>query len=128
LSLMGEDLPALMNLYAEDAVVEFPYAFDIPRRLVGKKAIHSYLKDTLAQMQDLRFTNIRVYSTTDPNILLAEVQGEAIIAATGLPYQQEHVIRLEARDGREYWNPMMTIEGWADTQDWLQTLDTDDAA
>ncbi len=34
-------------------------------------------------MQDLTFTNVRKYPTTDLNILWAEFQGEAIIAATG---------------------------------------------
>jgi uncharacterized protein len=132
LSLMVKDAQALVDLYAEDAVVEFPYAFDTPRRLEGKKAIYNYFKDTLAQMQNLRFTNIQVYPTIDPNVLWAEVQGEAIIAATGLPYQQEYAMRLEVRNGqivyyREYWNPMIAIEGWANTQDWLQALTTENA-
>jgi uncharacterized protein len=131
LSLMVEDIQGLMKLYTDDAVVEFPYAFDTPRRLEGKTAIYSYLKDVLAQMQDLRFTNVRVYPTIDPNVLLAEVQGEAVIATTGLPYQQEYVIRPETRNGqivhyREYWNPMITIEGWANTQDWHQSINTED--
>jgi uncharacterized protein len=133
LSLMVKDVQALMDLYAEDAVIEFPYAFDTPRRLEGKKAIYNYLKDALAQMQDLRFTNIRVYPTTNPNTLWAEVQGEAVITATGFPYQQEYVMQLEMRNGqivhyREYWNPMIVIEGWANTQDWRQSLNTEDAA
>lgn len=120
LSLMVKDVQALMNLYAEDAVVEYPYAFDTPRRLEGKKAIYNYLKDALAQMQDLKFTNVRIYPTTDPNVLLAEVQGEAVIAATGLSYQQEYVIRLETKNGqiahyREYWNPKIVSERWANT-------------
>jgi ketosteroid isomerase-like protein len=133
LSLMTQDVQALIDLYVEDAVVEFPYAFDTPRRLEGKKAIYNYLKDALAQMQNLRFINIHVYPTTDPNILWAEVQGEAVIAATGLPYQQEYVMRLETRNGqiahyREYWNPTIVIEEWANTQDWLQALNVEDAA
>jgi uncharacterized protein len=122
LSLMVRDLQALMNLYAEDAIVEFPYAFNTPRRLEGKTAIYNYLKDALAQMQDLKFTNIRIYSTIDPNVLWAEVQGEAVMADTGLLYQQEYVMRLETKEGqiahyREYWNPMIVMEGWANTRD-----------
>jgi uncharacterized protein len=133
LSLMTQDLHALMKLYAEDAVVEFPYAFDMPRQLEGKKAIYAYFKNALAQMQNLRFTNIQVYPTSDPNVLWAEVEGEAIVAATGLPYQQAYAMRLEVRNGqivhyREYWNPMIAIEGWANTEDWLQDFTTEDVA
>jgi uncharacterized protein len=81
----------------------------------------------------LRFTNIQVYPTIDPNILWAEIQGEAIVTATGLPYQQKYAMRLKVRNGqivhyREYWNPMIEIEGWANTQNWLQALTTEDAA
>jgi uncharacterized protein len=53
-SLMVKDIQAWIDLYAEDAVVEFPYAFDTPRRLEGKKAIYNYFKDALTQMQNLR--------------------------------------------------------------------------
>jgi uncharacterized protein len=128
LSLMVKDVRALMNLYAEDAVVEFPYAFNTSRRLEGKKAIYNYLQDALAQMQNLKFTNIRVYPTTNPDVLWAEVHGEAVIAATGHFYEQDYVIQMETREGkiihyREYWNPMIASKGWANTQDWLQPLD-----
>jgi uncharacterized protein len=120
LSLIVKDVQALMNLYAEDAVVEYPYAFDTPKRLEGKEVIYNYLKNAVAKLQDLRFTNIRAYPTTDSNILWAEVQGEAVIAATGLPYQQEYVMRLEIRNGlivhyREYWNPRIVSERWTNT-------------
>ncbi|MBW4579101.1 MAG: nuclear transport factor 2 family protein [Tildeniella nuda ZEHNDER 1965/U140] len=120
LSLIVKDVQALMNLYTEDAVVEYPYAFDTPKRLEGKEVIYNYLKNAVAKLQDLRFTNIRVYPTTDSNILWAEVQGEAVIAATGIPYQQEYVMRLETRNGlivhyREYWNPRIVSERWANT-------------
>jgi uncharacterized protein len=131
LSLMVKDVQALINLYAEDAIVEFPYAFDTPRQLEGKKAIYSYMKNALKQMENLKFTNIRVYPTTNPNVLWAEVHGEAVIAATGHAYEQDYVMRMETRAGkivhyREYWNPTIAIEGWANTQDWLQPLDAGD--
>jgi ketosteroid isomerase-like protein len=129
---LGKDVQALIDLCAEDAVVEFPYASGTPGRLEGKEAIYNYIKDALAQMQDLMFTNIRVYPTTNLNILWAEVHGEAVIVSTGRHYQQDYVMRLETREGkiihyREYWNPMLLIEAWGSTQDLHQSLNAEDA-
>jgi ketosteroid isomerase-like protein len=61
LALIGKDIQAWVDLFAEDAVVEFPYtsALSSPERLQGKSAIYNYMKDVLAQMQNLIFTNIR---------------------------------------------------------------------
>lgn len=132
LELIVKDVQALIDLCAEDAVVEFPYAFDTPRRVEGKKAIYNYMQNALAPMQNLKFTNIRVYPTTNPDLLWAEVHGEATIAATGQLYEQDYVIRMETREGKivhycEYWNPMLTIEGWASLKDWHPLPDVEDA-
>jgi len=72
-------------------------------------------------MQDLVFTNVREYQTSNPNVLLAEVHGEADILATGRHYQQDYVMRLETKDGkivhyREYWNPVPVIDAMGDTE------------
>lgn len=132
LSLMSKASQTWVDLLAEDAVVEFPYASNTPKRLEGKEAIYNYIKDALVQMQDLMFTNIRVYPTTNPNILWAEFRGEAIIVPTDRHYQQDYVIRLETREGkiihyREYWNPMSVIEAWGGTQNLPQSFNTDSA-
>jgi hypothetical protein len=131
LGLIVKDVQALIDLCAEDAVAEFPYAFDTPRRVEGKTAIYNYMKDALAQMQNLKFTNVRVYPTTT-NLLWAEVHGEATVAATGQLYEQDYVIRMETKEGKivhycEYWNPMLTIEGWASLKDWNQRPEIEDA-
>ena len=104
--------------------MEFPYASALgtPERLEGKSAIDSYMKDAIAQMQNLLFTNVRAYQTSNPNVLLAEVHGEALMVATGRQYQQDYVMRLETKDGkivhyREYWNPSAVLETWSNTQE-----------
>jgi len=123
LALIGKDTEAWINLFAEDAVVEFPYAaaLNAPERFEGKSAIYNHMKKMVAQMQDLVFTNVREYQTSNPNVLLAEVHGEADILATGRHYQQDYVMRLETKDGkivhyREYWNPVPVIDAMGDTE------------
>jgi ketosteroid isomerase-like protein len=129
LALIDEDIPAWVDLFAEDAIVEFPYASAVgsPERLEGKAAIYNYMKDVPAQMQNLIFTNIREYQRSNPNVLFAEVHGEALIVATGRHYQQDYVMRLETQEGkiihyREYWNPIPALEAWGGTQTLRQSL------
>ncbi len=117
LALIGTDVEAWSNLLAEDAIVEFPYASALgsPSRLEGKLAIYSYMKNAVAQLQNWVFTDVREYQTLIQNVLFAEFHGEAVFVATGQPYQQDYVVRLETKDGkiihyREYWNPVPILE------------------
>jgi uncharacterized protein len=117
LALIGTDVQAWSNLLAEGAVVEFPYASALgsPSRLEGKLAIYNYMKNAVAQLQNWVFTDVREYHTVIPNVLFAEFHGEAVSVATGQPYQQDYVVRLETKAGkivhyREYWNPVPILE------------------
>jgi uncharacterized protein len=129
LALIATDIQAWADLLAEDAIVEFPYASSLgsPERLEGKLAIYDYMKNAIARMQNLTFTNIRKYQTLNPDVLFAEVHGEAMMIATGRHYQQDYVMRLEIKAGkifcyREYWNPSAVLDTWSDTH---QAIDTE---
>ena len=117
LALIGTDVEAWSDLLAEDAVVEFPYATALvaPSRFEGKPAIYDYMKNAVTQLQNWVFTDIRKYQTPIATVLLAEFHGEAVFVATGQPYQQDYVVRLETNNGkiihyREYWNPAPILE------------------
>ena len=73
------------------------------------------MKNAVAQLQNWVFTDVREYQTLIPNVLFAEFHGEAVFVATGQPYQQDYVVRLETKNGkiihyREYWNPAPILE------------------
>jgi uncharacterized protein len=113
LALIGTDIQAWSDLLAEDAIVEFPYAYalGLPSRLEGKLAIYDHMKNVVAQLQNWIFTDVRECQTLIPNVLFAEFHGEAVFVATGQPYQQDYVVRLETKHEkiihyREYWNPV----------------------
>lgn len=117
LALIGTDIQAWSDLLAEDAVVEFPYASALgsPSRSKGKPAIYDHMKNAVTQLQNWVFTDVREYQTLIPNVLFAEFHGEAVFVATGQPYQQDYVVRLETKHGkiihyREYWNPVPILE------------------
>lgn len=110
------------ELWADDAVVEFPYAPpSLVARVEGKEAIFKYYKDTPNQFTEWKFTISRFYETPNPNIVLIEWHGTAKIAGTGRLYDQIYIGYLQMRDGKifhykEYWNPIIVLEAFGDTQ------------
>ncbi|SEU22227.1 nuclear transport factor 2 family protein [Stigmatella erecta] len=123
LALVTKDMPAWLELFAENAVIEFPYAPSVgtPARLEGKAAITAYALGVPSAMRDFVFSNLRLFPTHEPHVLFAEVHGEATISHTGLRYVQDYVMRLET-DGeriihyREYWNPVPVIQAFGGLQ------------
>lgn len=121
LALVTHDTDRWLELFADDAVVEFPYAPSIGRapRLEGKAAIAEYFRSASREFVALTFRDVRVYCTTDADadVVLAEAHGTARIASTGKIYEQDYVIVLNAKDGRvtryrEYWNVIPALEAF----------------
>ncbi|KFA88014.1 nuclear transport factor 2 family protein [Archangium violaceum] len=123
LELIPSDIGRWLELFTDDAVVEFPYAagLGLPERLEGREAIRQYFMDTPKHFLGLTFTNVRRYPTTEPDVALAEAHGSATIAATGSTYEQDYVMLVKARNGRislyrEYWNPVPGIRAFGGEQ------------
>ena len=123
LALIGTDIEHWLELFAEDAVVEFPYArpLGLPERLEGREAIRRYFADTPKHFQGLVFTNVRRYRTTDPDVAFAEAHGSATVAVTGSGYEQDYIMRVQTREGRislyrEYWNPIPGLKAFGGEQ------------
>ncbi|WP_224369006.1 nuclear transport factor 2 family protein [Hyalangium versicolor] len=119
LELIGTDIERWLELFAEDAVVEFPYAgsLGVPSRLEGLEAIRRYFVETPKHFRGLVFSNIRRYLTTDPEVAFGEVHGSATIASTGRRYEQDYIMMVKARDGRisfyrEYWDPLLGLKAF----------------
>ncbi|WP_438027204.1 nuclear transport factor 2 family protein [Sorangium sp. So ce233] len=121
LALIGRDLERWLDLFADDAVVEFPYApaLGAPAVLEGKAAIRRHFEGILERFRDLSLRDARRYPTTDPDVALAEVHGSAIILPAGRRYEQDYVMLVATRNGkvvryREYWNPASALEAFGD--------------
>lgn len=130
LSLMNQNAQTWKDLFAEDVIFESLYTADILRqvgRLKGKAAVCKLFKNVQARMQDLGFSNIRVYPTTNPNLAWAEYHGEAVAVATGRSYQQDYVLKLETREKQiilycDYANPIATVEAWGGAENLQQSF------
>jgi ketosteroid isomerase-like protein len=95
------NLEAWYALFDEDAVLEFPYAIGtpFPARLDGKTAIREHI-DKVARLFG-RFTfHAPRFHATGRDLASCEVHGVSTIAASGVAYEQNFVMIVEARDGR----------------------------
>ena len=117
--LIGTDVEAWLARFADDAVVEFPYAPSVarPARLAGKAAIAGYFRTAITLFQGLSFDDLRVVPGLDPDVAVVEAHGSATIATTGRRYDQDYVVFIRTRDGlvvsyREYWNPLAGLEAF----------------
>src|SRR5271169_933067 len=70
----------LHDWYAEDAVVEYPFALPIPTRLAGRQAIKDYFAVASRSPLRLHLRDMVVRETTDPEVVVAEwtYDGESV--------------------------------------------------
>ena len=62
----------LDGLYAEDAVVEYPFALPTPMRLEGRDAIRRYFAAAATLPLRLQARNMVVHETADPEVVVAQ--------------------------------------------------------
>lgn len=62
----------LADLYAEDAVVDQPFALPEPTRLVGRETLRAHFDSPAARGIKLAATNVVLLRTEDPEVVVAE--------------------------------------------------------
>ncbi len=111
--LTAMDLDGYVDLFADDAVIEFPYAPPgRPRRLNNPSSVRDYVM-AIAAVRIESFPSLVVHHLTDPHSIVAEVALHGTAVESGAPYDGQYVWILEERDGRiihfrDYWNPTQT--------------------
>lgn len=120
LSAFSENAEEVIELFNEDAVIEFPYAVSagVPdRRKINKDIYIKHINAGLKNMLNLKFSDIRVYPMQETGGYWAEVHGEATIASTGLPYAQDYVMHFKVSENKfqhykEYWDPVPGLKSF----------------
>jgi ketosteroid isomerase-like protein len=79
----------LADLYAEDVVVEMPFALPEAVRLRGRAEVRRHFARNAAAPISLRARNVRVHETADPEVIVAEYDydvtvGHVAAAADGV--------------------------------------------
>ncbi|MET9521994.1 nuclear transport factor 2 family protein [Streptomyces coeruleorubidus] len=118
--LLEKDIDAWVGLWAEDGVMEFPFAPPgRPRRLEGKEAVAAYMRPYPDHIDLHDFPDLRIHRTTDPETIVAEMRGVGRLVKTDSPYDMTYIAVVTVRDGliasyRDYWNPLALDEPGTD--------------
>jgi hypothetical protein len=111
-ALIENDMEAWHDLWADDAVNEFPFAPPgYPRKLEGKPAIREYMKDFPKNINVISVPWIQIHETVNADVVVMESQIEGRAVATGNPYNLRYICVIEFKDGKivryvDYWNPL----------------------
>jgi ketosteroid isomerase-like protein len=90
----------LDQLYAEDTVVDHPFALPAPRRTEGRAAIREHFAAFAAAPLRLEVRNWVVHLTADPEVAIAEWDYEGVVTTTGRTFRVSNVQVSGVRDGR----------------------------
>jgi ketosteroid isomerase-like protein len=115
----GAFINTWMEIWAEDAIAEFPYApGQYPKRLEGKNAIFEYYKDASAAFKLDEEKSLVLYPSSDPLVAVFETSMDFRILSTGKDYSQDYICVVKVRDDgkiilyREYWDPIRVLEAF----------------
>lgn len=121
LTLNG-DADGLADLFAPDAVVEWPLAgsSDLPPRMEGREAIREYAQ--LAMATPLRLEDyevVELHQTQDPEVVIAEMRTKGVLTTSGRPFAATSIQILRIREGqivllRDFANPQALNEAIGD--------------
>ncbi|MFF1724808.1 nuclear transport factor 2 family protein [Streptomyces sviceus] len=118
--LLDKNIPAWVDLWAEDGLMEFPFApAGRPQRLEGKEAVAAYMRPYPDHIDLHDFPDLRIHQTTDPQTIVVEMRGVGRLVQTGAPFDMTYIAVVTVRDGRitsyrDYWNPLALQEPGTD--------------
>ena len=99
--LIARDFESFAGLFAEDAVIELPFAVDgLPARLEGRDAIREFslkTSDRPVDIVDLRIVGL--HQTVDPEVVIVELVTEGRHTTTGATFEAPCIQVFRIHDG-----------------------------
>ncbi|MGW2342614.1 nuclear transport factor 2 family protein [Streptomyces sp. NPDC001661] len=118
--LLDKNIAGWVGLWAEDGVMEFPFAPPgWPPRLDGREAVASYMRHYPDHIDLHDFPELRIHETTDPRTIVVEMRGVGRLIETDRPFDTTYIAVVTVEDGRitsyrDYWNPLAVQQDGAD--------------
>ena len=109
--LIAQDVAGFAALWAEDGVLEFPFAAPgFPSRLEGRAAVAEYMSGYPDILRINEFPAVVMHQSIDPDVVIVEFEAAGTVVATGAPYRMRYIAVITVRDGeiesyRDYWSP-----------------------
>lgn len=105
--LQKGDIDGWLDLFAEDAVVEYPFAPPgRPSRVEGRAGLADHVRARAARIESPTVERLQIYMTDDPAVIVAEM------VIRGTPSRPRPAIAVvTVHDGlitsyRDYYNPL----------------------
>jgi ketosteroid isomerase-like protein len=113
------DVDALVECFADDAVIEVPFAPGrMPKQHRGRAAVREFLELAHDSFAPFTITVDSVYGTDDANVVVAEFHSDGIVRTNGRPYQNRYVVFFtfdhEGRltNWREYYDAGVVVRAF----------------
>jgi len=114
------DLDTWKGLFAQDAVMEYPYgaAAGVESPLFGIAAITKSVAGFVNAVTNFRVTTPTIRQIEGEDAIIAEFSANATVASTGRTYHQNYAVYLRAHEGkivllREYFDPTRVVASFA---------------
>lgn len=110
--LLDKDVTGWTALWAEDGILEFPFAPEgWPRRLEGRAAVAAYMRGYPEHIDLHDFSHVEIHQTLAPETIVVEMRGVGRLVETGNPFDMTYIAVVTVEDGlitryRDYWNPL----------------------
>jgi len=118
--LLDKNIAGWVGLWAEDGIMEFPFAPPgWPARLEGKGAIAAYMRSYPDHIDLHDFPDLRIHQTIDLDTIVVEMRGVGRLVETDAPLDMTYIAVVTVQDGRiasyrDYWNPLAVLEPGTD--------------
>ena len=124
--LQAQDWDKWINLWADDAILEFPFApKNRPSIYRGKQDILTYMSSTTRSIVVESVAELKISLMLDPNKIVVELTINGHLKNNGATYNQQYVTFFEFESGkikhyREYWNPVVSIDAYGGYEKWME--------
>ncbi|AOS63147.1 nuclear transport factor 2 family protein [Actinoalloteichus hymeniacidonis] len=119
--VLASKMQAFAALWAEDGILEFPFADSgAARRLTGRAAVQEYLGAYPEILRPQRLAEKVVHQSTEAETMIVEFAIEGTVVPTGRPYLMRYIAVITVRDGeiahyRDYFSPLAAADILAGT-------------
>jgi ketosteroid isomerase-like protein len=87
-------------LYAEDTIVEHPFAATAARRLEGREPLREHFAAGAALPMEMRASNVVIHDTADPEVIVAEFDYHGRVTTTRRTFTVPNIFVMRIRDGK----------------------------
>jgi ketosteroid isomerase-like protein len=117
----------LAELYAEDVVVDMPFAAPTPTRLRGREEVRTRFAAAAQGSLSLQARNVVVHETADPEVIVAEFAYQGRVEETGEAFTVPCVFVMRIRGGliiesRDYIDHIASARAWGELDSLLTAL------